>query len=141
MGARSGLCLVTAAILRPHGLQAALAKTLVEAMRLLIPSLSPTVCQELSALCDFLATCDGQVKDLSSSIFMTVVNIICMICFSVSYKEGDMELVTIRRFTTGFVNSLSDDNLVDIFPWLKVSAKPPHPQTRQTGLCARLFLS
>uniref|UniRef100_A0A2C9F1F2 Steroid 17-alpha-hydroxylase/17,20 lyase n=1 Tax=Cavia porcellus TaxID=10141 RepID=A0A2C9F1F2_CAVPO len=78
------------------------------------------ICQELSALCDFLATCDGQVKDLSSSIFMTVVNIICMICFSVSYKEGDMELVTIRRFTTGFVNSLSDDNLVDIFPWLKI---------------------
>ncbi|XP_005403879.1 PREDICTED: steroid 17-alpha-hydroxylase/17,20 lyase [Chinchilla lanigera] len=78
------------------------------------------ICQEASTLCDFLATCDGQDIDLSPSIFMAIVNIICAICFSISYERGAPELATIKHFTKGFLDSVREDLLVDIFPWLKV---------------------
>ncbi|ELV11655.1 steroid 17-alpha-hydroxylase/17,20 lyase [Tupaia chinensis] len=82
--------------------------------------LEKIICQEVSSLCDLLATHDGQSIDLSWPVFMAVTNVICWICFNSSYKNGDPDLKTIQRFNDGILNSLNDNNLVDIFPWLKI---------------------
>ncbi|XP_004631548.1 steroid 17-alpha-hydroxylase/17,20 lyase [Octodon degus] len=78
------------------------------------------ICQEARLLCDFLATCDGQDVDMSPSIFRAIVNIICTICFGISYESGDPTLKTIKSFTKGFLENVSDSNPADIFPWLKI---------------------
>ncbi|KFO32325.1 Steroid 17-alpha-hydroxylase/17,20 lyase [Fukomys damarensis] len=78
------------------------------------------ICQELSAMCDLLATRDGQDTDLSAPVFTAIVNVICMICFNTSYKIGDPELVTIKTFTEGFVDNVNNNSMVDIFPWLQI---------------------
>ncbi|KAM5271830.1 steroid 17-alpha-hydroxylase/17,20 lyase [Ctenodactylus gundi] len=78
------------------------------------------ICREVSALCDFLATCNGQAVDLSLPVFAATVNVICTLCFSTSYKSDDIELVTIKNFTSGILDNVGNDSLVDIFPWLKI---------------------
>lgn len=89
----------------------------------LMPSL-PSVCREVSILCDHLATHHGQVVDLSFPVFMAILNVICVICFNISYKIGDPELKTIRNFSRNILESLGNETLVDIFPWLQVRMKP-----------------
>ncbi|XP_004866511.1 steroid 17-alpha-hydroxylase/17,20 lyase isoform X1 [Heterocephalus glaber] len=78
------------------------------------------ICREVGAWCDFLATLNGQDIDLSLSVFTAIINIICTICFNISYKDGDPELVAIRSFTKGFVENVSESNLMDILPWGKI---------------------
>jgi hypothetical protein len=46
-----------------------------------------------------------------------------LICFNISYKYGDPELEIIRTFSEGILDNLGNENLVDIFPWLKVRVK------------------
>uniref|UniRef100_A0A8D2AUY2 Steroid 17-alpha-hydroxylase/17,20 lyase n=1 Tax=Sciurus vulgaris TaxID=55149 RepID=A0A8D2AUY2_SCIVU len=77
------------------------------------------ICRETSVLCDHLATHHGQVVDLSLPIFMAILNVICVICFNISYKNGDPELRTIMNFSKGIIDGLENAGLVDIFPWLK----------------------
>uniref|UniRef100_A0A8D2AYC8 Steroid 17-alpha-hydroxylase/17,20 lyase n=1 Tax=Sciurus vulgaris TaxID=55149 RepID=A0A8D2AYC8_SCIVU len=81
------------------------------------------ICRETSVLCDHLATHHGQVVDLSLPIFMAILNVICVICFNISYKNGDPELRTIMNFSKGIIDGLENAGLVDIFPWLKVKKK------------------
>ncbi|CAO2585755.1 Steroid 17-alpha-hydroxylase/17,20 lyase, partial [Lemmus lemmus] len=78
------------------------------------------VCQEASSLCDLLLTHNRESIDLTQPLFMAVTNIICAICFSISYENNDPMLTTIQTFTEGILDNLSNDNLVDIFPWLTI---------------------
>lgn len=87
------------------------------------PSL-PSVCQEISSFCDFLATQDGKSIDLSMPLFLAVTNILCLICFNTSYKKEHPMLKTMHTFTEGVMDVLSKDNMVDIFPNLKVRMRP-----------------
>ncbi|XP_015350221.1 steroid 17-alpha-hydroxylase/17,20 lyase [Marmota marmota marmota] len=78
------------------------------------------ICREASVLCDHLATRHGQVIDLSFPVFMAILNVICIICFNISYKTEDPELRTIRNFSRSILENLGNDTLVDMFPWLKI---------------------
>uniref|UniRef100_A0A8C7BSL4 Steroid 17-alpha-hydroxylase/17,20 lyase n=1 Tax=Neovison vison TaxID=452646 RepID=A0A8C7BSL4_NEOVI len=85
--------------------------------------LEKIICQENSLLCDFLATQNGQSIDLSFPLFLAVTNIICLICFNSSYKNGDPALRIIKNYNDGILDSLGVDNMVDIFPGLKLQKK------------------
>ncbi|XP_008709423.1 steroid 17-alpha-hydroxylase/17,20 lyase [Ursus maritimus] len=82
--------------------------------------LEKIICQENSLLCDFLATQNGQSIDLSLPLFLAVTNIICLICFNSSYKNGDPALKIIKNYNEGILDSLGTDNMADIFPGLKI---------------------
>ncbi|XP_073934513.1 steroid 17-alpha-hydroxylase/17,20 lyase isoform X2 [Castor canadensis] len=85
--------------------------------------LESIICREITALCDLLATYNGQDIDLSLPVFMMIINVISLICFNISYKYGDPELEIIRTFSEGILDNLGNENLVDIFPWLKEKFK------------------
>ncbi|XP_048194300.1 steroid 17-alpha-hydroxylase/17,20 lyase [Perognathus longimembris pacificus] len=78
------------------------------------------ICREVNALCDFLATCNGEDVDLSAPVFMSIINIISLICFNMSFKREDPKLKIMKNFTEGILHSLGKETLVDIFPWLKI---------------------
>nr|KAF6455572.1 cytochrome P450 family 17 subfamily A member 1 [Rousettus aegyptiacus] len=83
-------------------------------------TLEQIICQEIGSFCDFLATQDGKSIDLSMPLFLAVTNILCLICFNTSYKKEHPMLKTMHTFTEGVMDVLSKDNMVDIFPNLKV---------------------
>uniref|UniRef100_A0A8C8XXV2 Steroid 17-alpha-hydroxylase/17,20 lyase n=1 Tax=Panthera leo TaxID=9689 RepID=A0A8C8XXV2_PANLE len=85
--------------------------------------LEKIICREISLLCDDLAMQDGQSVDLYLSLFLAVTNIICLICFNSSFKNGDPALKIIQNYNEGILNTLGKDNLVDIFPMLKLYKK------------------
>lgn len=87
-------------------------------------------------LCDNLVAQDGQSIDLSLPLFRVVTNIICLICFNASYKDEDPALKIIHDYNKGIVNTLGDDNLVDIFPVLKVRMRLGHTPRAQPALRA-----
>ncbi|XP_016075332.1 PREDICTED: steroid 17-alpha-hydroxylase/17,20 lyase [Miniopterus natalensis] len=78
------------------------------------------ICQEISSFCDFLATQNGQSIDLCLPLFLTVTNIICLICFNTSYKKEHPVMKTIQTYNDGIMDSLGKDSMVDIFPKLKI---------------------
>ncbi|XP_076982001.1 steroid 17-alpha-hydroxylase/17,20 lyase [Tamandua tetradactyla] len=82
--------------------------------------LEKIICQEVSSLCDFLATQNGKSMDLDFPVFLAVTNIICMVCFNSSYKYGDHEVKIIHDYNKGILDTLGRDELVDIFPWLMI---------------------
>ncbi|XP_032137356.1 steroid 17-alpha-hydroxylase/17,20 lyase isoform X2 [Sapajus apella] len=81
--------------------------------------LEKIICQEISILCDMLATHDGQSIDMSFPVFMAVTNVISLICFNSSYKNGAPELKIVETYNHGIVEALAKESLVDMFPWLK----------------------
>ncbi|KAI2557119.1 cytochrome P450 family 17 subfamily A member 1 [Homo sapiens] len=81
--------------------------------------LEKIICQEISTLCDMLATHNGQSIDISFPVFVAVTNVISLICFNTSYKNGDPELNVIQNYNEGIIDNLSKDSLVDLVPWLK----------------------
>uniref|UniRef100_A0A2I3GAI0 Steroid 17-alpha-hydroxylase/17,20 lyase n=1 Tax=Nomascus leucogenys TaxID=61853 RepID=A0A2I3GAI0_NOMLE len=83
--------------------------------------LEKIICQEISTLCDMLATHNGQTIDISFPVFVAVTNVISLICFNTSYKNGDPELKIIQNYNEGIIDNL--DSLVDLIPWLKVKKK------------------
>uniref|UniRef100_A0A667H7M5 Steroid 17-alpha-hydroxylase/17,20 lyase n=1 Tax=Lynx canadensis TaxID=61383 RepID=A0A667H7M5_LYNCA len=85
--------------------------------------LEKIICREISLLCDNLAMQDGQSIDLYLPLFLAVTNIICLICFNSSFKNGDPALKIIQNYNEGILNTLGKDNLVDIFPVLKLYKK------------------
>ncbi|KAM4852413.1 steroid 17-alpha-hydroxylase/17,20 lyase [Thomomys bottae] len=82
--------------------------------------LEKLICREISSLCDFLATCDGKDIDLSMPVFTSIINIISLICFNISFEREDPRLKLMKDFTDGILDSLGKETLVDIFPWLKI---------------------
>ncbi|XP_054292812.1 steroid 17-alpha-hydroxylase/17,20 lyase [Pongo pygmaeus] len=82
--------------------------------------LEKIICQEISTLCDMLATHNGQPIDISFPVFVAVTNVISLICFNTSYKNGDPELNIIQNYNEGIIDNLSKDSLVDLIPWLKI---------------------
>uniref|UniRef100_A0A673SSQ9 Steroid 17-alpha-hydroxylase/17,20 lyase n=1 Tax=Suricata suricatta TaxID=37032 RepID=A0A673SSQ9_SURSU len=82
--------------------------------------LEKIICREISLLCDSLLTQDGQSMDLALPLFLAITNIICLICFNSSYKNEDPALKIIYNYNEGILNTLRSDNLVDIFPILKI---------------------
>uniref|UniRef100_A0A8C0PI34 Steroid 17-alpha-hydroxylase/17,20 lyase n=2 Tax=Canis lupus familiaris TaxID=9615 RepID=A0A8C0PI34_CANLF len=85
--------------------------------------LEKIICQENSLLCDFLATQNGKSIDLSLPLFLAVTNIICLICFNTSYKNGDPALEIIKNYNDGILDTLGRDHMIDIFPGLKLQKK------------------
>uniref|UniRef100_A0A673T0W3 Steroid 17-alpha-hydroxylase/17,20 lyase n=1 Tax=Suricata suricatta TaxID=37032 RepID=A0A673T0W3_SURSU len=85
--------------------------------------LEKIICREISLLCDSLLTQDGQSMDLALPLFLAITNIICLICFNSSYKNEDPALKIIYNYNEGILNTLRSDNLVDIFPILKLYKK------------------
>uniref|UniRef100_G3R9P7 Steroid 17-alpha-hydroxylase/17,20 lyase n=1 Tax=Gorilla gorilla gorilla TaxID=9595 RepID=G3R9P7_GORGO len=85
--------------------------------------LEKIICQEISTLCDTLATHNGQSIDISFPVFVAVTNVISLICFNTSYKNGDPELNIMQNYNEGIIDNLSKDSLVDLVPWLKVKKK------------------
>ncbi|KAL6086597.1 hypothetical protein STEG23_031625 [Scotinomys teguina] len=82
--------------------------------------LEKIICQEASSLCDLLLTHNEESIDLSQPVFMSMTNIICTICFSTSYENGDPMLTAIKTFTNGILDCLNNENLVDMIPWLTI---------------------
>lgn len=76
-----------------------------------------------------LATHNGQTIDISFPVFVAITNVISLICFNISYKNGDPELKIVHNYNEGIIDSLGKESLVDLFPWLKVSMMP-HPAFR-----------
>uniref|UniRef100_A0A2K6AFU1 Steroid 17-alpha-hydroxylase/17,20 lyase n=1 Tax=Mandrillus leucophaeus TaxID=9568 RepID=A0A2K6AFU1_MANLE len=85
--------------------------------------LEKIICQEISTLCDMLATHNGQTIDISFPVFVAITNVISLICFNISYKNGDPELKIVHNYNEGIIDSLGKESLVDLFPWLKVKKK------------------
>uniref|UniRef100_A0A2K5NIP2 Steroid 17-alpha-hydroxylase/17,20 lyase n=1 Tax=Cercocebus atys TaxID=9531 RepID=A0A2K5NIP2_CERAT len=85
--------------------------------------LEKIICQEISILCDMLATHNGQTIDISFPVFVAITNVISLICFNISYKNGDPELKIVHNYNEGIIDSLGKESLVDLFPWLKVKKK------------------
>uniref|UniRef100_A0A2K5CIC6 Steroid 17-alpha-hydroxylase/17,20 lyase n=1 Tax=Aotus nancymaae TaxID=37293 RepID=A0A2K5CIC6_AOTNA len=85
--------------------------------------LEKIICQEISMLCDVLATHDGQSIDISFPVFTAVTNVISLICFNFSFKYGAPELKIVETYNGGIVDALGKESLVDMFPWLKVKKK------------------
>uniref|UniRef100_A0A2K6AFU0 Steroid 17-alpha-hydroxylase/17,20 lyase n=1 Tax=Mandrillus leucophaeus TaxID=9568 RepID=A0A2K6AFU0_MANLE len=81
--------------------------------------LEKIICQEISTLCDMLATHNGQTIDISFPVFVAITNVISLICFNISYKNGDPELKIVHNYNEGIIDSLGKESLVDLFPWLK----------------------
>uniref|UniRef100_A0A2K5NIR7 Steroid 17-alpha-hydroxylase/17,20 lyase n=1 Tax=Cercocebus atys TaxID=9531 RepID=A0A2K5NIR7_CERAT len=81
--------------------------------------LEKIICQEISILCDMLATHNGQTIDISFPVFVAITNVISLICFNISYKNGDPELKIVHNYNEGIIDSLGKESLVDLFPWLK----------------------
>ncbi|XP_004701357.1 steroid 17-alpha-hydroxylase/17,20 lyase [Echinops telfairi] len=81
--------------------------------------------QEISLLCDFLATQNGQTIDLELPVFLAVTNMISMICFNSSYKCDDPDLKIIHDYNQGILDTLGSGGLVDIFPWLTIFPNKP----------------
>lgn len=79
---------------------------------------------------------DGQSIDLYLPLFLAVTNIICLICFNSSFKNGDPALKIIQNYNEGILKTLGKDNLVDIFPVLKVRMRPGHTFRSQKSLIA-----
>ncbi|XP_028631473.1 steroid 17-alpha-hydroxylase/17,20 lyase [Grammomys surdaster] len=82
--------------------------------------LEKIICQEANSLCDWMLTHNEESIDLSMPIFLSIINIICIICFNISYEKKDLKLTTIYTFTEGIVHALGHSNLVDTFPWLTI---------------------
>lgn len=82
--------------------------------------LEKLICQEAKSLCDMMLAHNEESIDLSTPLFLSSVNIICAICFNVSYEKKDPKLTTIKTFTEGIVDALGNGNLVDTFPWLMI---------------------
>ncbi|XP_049646372.1 steroid 17-alpha-hydroxylase/17,20 lyase-like [Suncus etruscus] len=82
--------------------------------------LEKTICQEISLMCDSLTTLDGQSINMFDLIFLMMANVICTICFNLSYKLGDPEPEIMQKFTKGILDSLGQETIVNIFPVLKV---------------------
>lgn len=82
--------------------------------------LEKLICQEANSLCDLMLTLNGESIDLTIPIFKSVINIICAICFNISYEKKDPKLTTIQTFTEGILDALDNSSLVDIFPWLTI---------------------
>lgn len=84
--------------------------------------MSLTVCAEAASLCSVLseAWAAGLALDLSPELTRAVTNVICSLCFSSSYRRGDVEFEAMLRYSQGIVDTVAKDSLVDIFPWLQV---------------------
>ncbi|EGW01962.1 steroid 17-alpha-hydroxylase/17,20 lyase isoform X1 [Cricetulus griseus] len=82
--------------------------------------LEKIICQKASSLCDLLLTHNEESIDLSLPIFNSITNVICVICFGISYENRDPILKTIKSFTEGILDNIGHNNLVDIFPWLQI---------------------
>ncbi|XP_010969279.1 steroid 17-alpha-hydroxylase/17,20 lyase [Camelus dromedarius] len=76
--------------------------------------------QEVSILCDFLTTKDGQSVDLSRSLSQAVINIICFICFNYSFKNGDPAVHALQDFNDRILEVLSKTALADMFPAARI---------------------
>ncbi|XP_031538544.1 steroid 17-alpha-hydroxylase/17,20 lyase isoform X2 [Vicugna pacos] len=76
--------------------------------------------QEVSILCDFLTTKDGQSVDLSRSLSQAVTNIICFICFNYSFKDGDPVVDALQDFSDRILEALSKTALADMFPAARI---------------------
>ncbi|XP_075390458.1 steroid 17-alpha-hydroxylase/17,20 lyase [Tenrec ecaudatus] len=87
--------------------------------------LEKIICQEISLLCDFLVTQNGQTIDLELPVFLAVTNMISMICFNSSYKCDDPDLKIIHDYNQGILDTLGSGGLVDIFPWLTIFPNKP----------------
>ncbi|XP_006831538.1 PREDICTED: steroid 17-alpha-hydroxylase/17,20 lyase-like [Chrysochloris asiatica] len=87
--------------------------------------LEKMILQEISLLCDFLATQDGQSVDLDLPVFLAVTNIISMFCFNFSYKHDDPDLKIIHDYNKSILDTLGSGGLVDIFPWMKIFPNKP----------------
>ncbi|XP_054437719.1 steroid 17-alpha-hydroxylase/17,20 lyase [Pteronotus mesoamericanus] len=82
--------------------------------------LEKIICQEAGSLCDFLDTQNGQAIDLSLPLFVKVTNIVCFFCFNISFKNGHPTLKTMQKCNEGIMDSLSNNNIADIFPALRI---------------------
>ncbi|XP_037377030.1 steroid 17-alpha-hydroxylase/17,20 lyase-like [Talpa occidentalis] len=107
-----------------HGAQWQLHRKLAQASFALFKDgnkrLDDIICQQIRLLSDFLATQDGQSVDLSLPIYLAMTNIMCFICFNITYKNGDPELKIIKNYNNGIMDTLRQNSMVDIFPILKV---------------------
>ncbi|XP_034377265.1 steroid 17-alpha-hydroxylase/17,20 lyase [Arvicanthis niloticus] len=82
--------------------------------------LEKIICQGANSLCDLMLTHNEESIDPTMPIYLSVINIICIICFNISYEKKDPKLVSIYNFTEGIMNALGDSSLVDTFPWLTI---------------------
>ncbi|KAM6186467.1 steroid 17-alpha-hydroxylase/17,20 lyase [Rhynchocyon petersi] len=83
------------------------------------------ILQEISLLCDFLATQNGQSIDLDLPTFLAVTNVISMFCFNSSYTYNDPDLKVIHDYNKDILDTLGSGGLVDIFPWMKIFPNKP----------------
>lgn len=98
-----------------------------------------SVCQGANSLCDLMLTHNEESIDPTMPIYLSIINIICIICFNISYEKKDPKLVTIYNFTEGIMNALGDSSLVDTFPWLTVRMKPHLHFQIPPGQCPQCF--
>ena len=76
---------------------------------------------------------------MSLPLFLAVTNIICLICFNTSYKNGDPALEIIKNYNDGILDTLGRDHMIDIFPGLKVRMRSVPTFRFQQSLSPTLF--
>lgn len=82
----------------------------------------------MDSLCVELLSGGKHGFDPSPAVTRAVTNVVCTLVFSATYRPGDPELQEVIKYNDGIVETIARGGLVDIFPWLKVSAPEPEKQ-------------
>uniref|UniRef100_K7F881 Steroid 17-alpha-hydroxylase/17,20 lyase n=1 Tax=Pelodiscus sinensis TaxID=13735 RepID=K7F881_PELSI len=83
-------------------------------------ALEKIICQEAASLCETLGASQDVLLDMGPELSRAITNVVCALCFSSSYRRGDPEFEAMLKYSQGIVDTVAQQHLVDIFPWLKV---------------------
>ena len=79
-----------------------------------------SVLAAVDSLCSDLLSSRGRAIDPAAAVTRAVINVICTLVFSSTYRHDDPELQEVMRYNDGLVEIITRGGLVDIYPWLKV---------------------
>ncbi|XP_032622784.1 steroid 17-alpha-hydroxylase/17,20 lyase [Chelonoidis abingdonii] len=83
-------------------------------------ALEKIICREAASLCETLSTSQDPLLDTALEFNRAITNVMCSLCFSFCYRRGDPEFEAMLQYSQGIVDTVAQESLVDIFPWLQV---------------------
>ncbi|XP_074856023.1 steroid 17-alpha-hydroxylase/17,20 lyase-like [Carettochelys insculpta] len=83
-------------------------------------SLEKIICQEAASLCEMLQASQDCPLDVGLELTRAITNVVCLLCFSSSYRRGDPEFEVMLKYCQVIVDTVGHWSWVDMFPWLKV---------------------
>ncbi|XP_074856021.1 steroid 17-alpha-hydroxylase/17,20 lyase [Carettochelys insculpta] len=83
-------------------------------------ALEKIICQEATSLCEMLQASQDCPLDMGLELTRAITNVVCLLCFSSSYRRGDPEFEVMLQYFQVIVDTVGHWSWVDMFPWLKV---------------------